>query len=154
VFDCDEAKIEKTANDGGIAYDAAVVLIKSTVYGGAAFTSEKFITVTSGNEWSLAVQAHELGHIFGLADEYNYQPGVDYPALVNLPVPSGGNCSMQAPNTAPAYSAIWAAAGASYVAGCQHEGWFRSSANSVMLDLSEWFNPVSVALIRQFFTTF
>jgi len=98
----DNALVERYRRASGARGDMMVVLVDSAVRGGAGGTRDipAWVTITSSafEHWE-AVALHELGHSFGLADEYdNAQQPVPEPVPLERNVTASRNAA----------SALWA----------------------------------------------
>src|SRR3989338_3889356 len=130
---CDQSLVTEAVRRAGVPYDKIVVLA-SGMNGGTGFG----IFVFTGKEKRLFV--HELGHGFGLLDEY-----VSTSNAGSVSDTCHANCCENL--RCAAWSSI---PGAQCVLGCTYPNWYRSSPQSIMKSHyeAEYFNAVSADHLR------
>ena len=133
---CDNELVASVVKNSGVPTDKLLVLVNGISYGfGARYA-------IAGN-YTAEIAIHELGHIFGLFDEYPKQSD-------SLRVVVNGSC--QANCCFSSACTDWKdIEGAMCIPGCGNSSWYRSSENSVMNDflLGRTFNAVSQRVINQ-----
>lgn len=163
----DNERVMKFVRKSGSQGRLVFVVINSNVRGGAGGTREApaWATITSEatERWE-AVALHELGHAFGLADEYSHssqktpEPGVLEPnvsrsrkasetawaALCTPGVADDPTCNSVGQPVVPA-GTIGTFEGARY----EPRGRFRPTANCLMRETNQPFCPVCQAAIRR-----
>jgi len=122
---CNDKKVIEQASQCN--YDHIFILINSNQACGSASTYAK---VCAKDSDAKLVLVHELGHSFAdLADEYVYED-YDIGEIDNV------NCAAEGCEK-------WAPITSNCIPGCTYSNLFRSSPNSIMYDLSPFFNDVS-----------
>ena len=163
----DNKLVRKFVKKSGAKGKLTVVLVNSHVRGGAGGTSERpaWVTITSaaGERWE-AVALHELGHSFGLADEYDdaAQPTAEpRPLEPNVTAKRNGAEAPWAAACTPGLShdpTVNAAGQPAVPAGTvgtfegaryRKQGRYRPSANCLMRSTDQSFCPVCQQVIRK-----
>lgn len=133
---CDDAVVASIIKNSAVPTDKLIVLVDGMIGGGAGWYA------VSGNS-SMVLAVHELGHIFGLLDEYakpddgNGTKG-DY---------CQGNCCFS--STCTDWKNV---GGAMCIPGCGQSYWYRSSEDSIMNHIyaeGATFNAVSKKIIDE-----
>lgn len=134
---CDAWLTREAIVKANVSFDKAVVLVKGLA-GGSGGGNFGYVGIVSDYYFDSTV-AHEIGHMFGLHDEYV------------LEIPPGpvsdmcfGNCC------ASALCSDWnGAEDAQCIKGCGFSNWYRSSQESIMSGGITSFNIVSQKILRE-----
>lgn len=139
---CNISLIMQAVNNSGVPYDTIGVIENNSNYGGSATTN--IAVAYNGTDYGPQVFVHEFGHSLGrLWDEYNTQ--TDPGPLDNI---VRMNCYGGSP---PANDANWQVVlPADYTLGCSWPNWYRSSQDSIMLNITTpYFNKLSQNYLGQ-----
>jgi hypothetical protein len=136
-----DAALTSALSGSGIVADIRFVVVNDSKYGGAG---GKYAVYAGGNEFSLEVALHEVGHSYaGVADEYGGDPSV-----FNGAEPNGVNISKDGSGAKweqwlgynqPGVGKIGAYEGGGYF----DKGIYRPSESSKMRDLGKPFDAIS-----------
>jgi hypothetical protein len=130
---CDSTSVISQLNHNGAIYDKVVVIYKNNQYGGGAYID--WIISTTYNGGSAArIAPHELGHNLGLMDEYSYGSNPAYY------IPDRNCYDVSGPN--PKWEGI--VGSQDYALTCSSPNWYRPSKSSLMNDMTDYFNLISL----------
>jgi len=134
LLTCDTRAIKKALVLAKIKHDKIIVIVNDSQYGGSGGGSVS--TIYNGKA-SARMLAHEVGHSFGLRDEYTYGRTGKLDGKVYA------NCFAGKPPVKE-----WNGIADGYFKGCANTNWYRSTKTSLMKTLSGTFNRVSIAVIE------
>lgn len=143
--ECDVSRAEKIIIDFGVPHNKIVIIANGLLRGSALGDDVVFTPVSPGISTSPEIFVHELGHTFGLLDEYILHKTVEGPVQDKC----YANCC--ASSNCVDWQSIPEAL---CIKGCNYPNWYRSSESSIMggnvpATEAEYFNIISQNIINK-----
>lgn len=154
---CDDGKVTEFLASSNLAADVKVVILNDKGYGGGAAIGGSLATTKLSSADDVII--HELGHTFGLADEYLYSPGEQqiYAGYRVDPSMPYYQCSPVKPpadwKTAPGpWQSFKDDSVSEWFQGCSFPDYYRSANKSIMDTLAAIeYSPTGVSIVAKTF---